>query len=361
MDSLASTTVDWALAARTAERLMRPGPPVSRSEASAVVAALRDLADVADGHVQQITGLRPIGPLPPTRVVDRPDWVRANVTGISVLLDGLIEKLQERRGARPGPTLAAVGGRITGAQAGAVFAFLASRVLGQYEMFGAEGGQLLLVAPNVVTVERALGVDPGDFRLWVCLHECTHRLQFSAVPWLGDHLQGAVGRLVDALELDPKVVRERVAVGLRELANAAKGGQGAGEGILGLIQGERSRAVMDEITALMSLVEGHADYVMDAVGPEVVPSVAQIRAKFTRRREGTGPMDRVVRRLLGIDVKMRQYAEGSAFVRAVVDAVGMEGFNAVWSEPATLPTYGELRSPADWVQRVHGFRPAESA
>ncbi|HVX44329.1 MAG TPA: zinc-dependent metalloprotease, partial [Mycobacteriales bacterium] len=225
---------------------------------------------------------------------------------------------------------------------------------------GRPGGELLLVAPNVVEVERTLAVDPSDFRLWVCLHEGTHRLQFTAVPWLGDYLQDSVGRLVDALDLDPKVLRDRVAVAVRELARATKGESG-GQGILGLIQGERSKAIMDEITAVMSLVEGHADYVMDAVGPEVVPSVKAIRAKFTHRREGSGALDRMIRKLLGIDVKMRQYAEGSAFVRSVVEATGMDGFNAVWRSKETLPSYSELRAPADWIERVHGFRPAESA
>jgi coenzyme F420 biosynthesis associated uncharacterized protein len=352
--------VDWDLAIATAQRLIRPGPQVSRSEADAVVQALRQLADVADGHVRELTGLQPIGPVPPTRVVDRIGWVRANASGMGNLMGPLMTRLAERRESQPGPRAAAVGARVTGAQAGVVLSFLAGKVLGQFELFGVSGGELLLVAPNVVDVERSLAIDPGDFRLWVCLHECTHRLQFSAVPWLGDHLSSRVEALVDALDLDPKVLRDRLAAAVRELAKAARGDD-SGQGLLALIQGAQSKAIMDEITALMSLVEGHAEYVMDAVGTEVVPSVAAIRAKFDKRRKGSGLFDRLVRRLLGIDVKMRQYAEGGAFVRAVVDAIGMEAFNAVWTSPETLPRYSELARPMDWVERVHGYRPAAAS
>jgi coenzyme F420 biosynthesis associated uncharacterized protein len=352
--------VDWSLATSTARRLVRPGPQVSRSEADAAVAALRRLADVADGHVRELTGMEPIGPLPPTRVVDRVGWVEANANGLAGLMGPLLTQLQERRQAKPGRRAAAVGARVTGAQAGVILSFLAGKVLGQFELFGTPGGELLLVAPNVVEVERSLGIDPGDFRLWVCLHECTHRVQFSAVPWLGEHLEQRVGALVTALDLDPKVLRERITGAVRELARAARGDD-AGQGLLALIQGAESKAIMDEITAMMSLVEGHAEYVMDAVGPEVVPSVAAIRAKFDRRRKGSGVFDRMVRRLLGIDVKMRQYAEGGAFTRAVVEAIGMEGFNAVWSSPDALPRYPELARPMDWVERVHGYRPAAAS
>ena len=131
--------------------------------------------------------------------------------------------------------------------------------------------------------------------------------------------------------------------------------------MLGLVQSPGQREVIDRLTAFMSLVEGHAEYVMNAVGPDVVPSIAVIRERFGRRRQGTGPLDRFLRRALGLDVKLRQYADGSRFVRAVVDAVGVEGFNVVWTSSETLPRRAELAAPLDWVQRVHGFRPAASA
>jgi coenzyme F420 biosynthesis associated uncharacterized protein len=359
-----SGMVDWQLAVATASRLMSPGPEVSRSEADAAVESLRRMTDVAAGHVERITGLQATGPIPPVRVIDRAAWVQTNADGMQRLLTPLIAKLEERRPRPAGRLTQAVGPRVTGLQAGAVLAFLSGKVLGQFEFFAEPDGQLLLVAPNVVDAERTLGVDPGDFRLWVCLHEVTHRLQFTAVPWLRDYLTSEIDALVEAIDLDPDALRERLATVGRELGRMIRGERdetGVRPGLIGLVQSPAQRAVIDRLTAFMSLVEGHAEYVMNAVGTDVVPSLRTLRERFSRRRQGTGPIDRLVRRALGLDLKLKQYADGSAFVRAVVDAVGTDGFNQVWTSADALPRRDELAAPLDWVERVHGFRPAASA
>ena len=350
--------VDWDLAGRTARKLMSPGPETTREEAAAVVRELHEAAATAVAHVQGLTGLSPApgGPAPEVAVVDRPAWVDANTMGMAALLDPLVTKLQEQQKTRPSPLATAIGSRATGAQAGAVLAYLASRVLGQYEVFGT-GGRLLLVAPNIVATERKLGVDPSDFRLWVCLHEMTHQLQFTAVPWLRGHLEQQVSDFVAATDLTPDVLRERLHDVLRGVVDAVRGGEGESEGLMALVSDPAQREVLDRVTAVMSLVEGHAEFVMDDVGPEVVPSVRVLRQRFAQRRKGRGPFDRVVRRLLGLEQKMKQYADGRHFVGGVVDLVGMDGFNRVWTGPETLPRIEELTAPARWVERVHG-RPA---
>ena len=351
--------VDWDLAASTGRRLVRGGPETTMEEAAAAVVELREATDRADGHVRALTQLSADGPTPPVRVVDRAGWIETNCVGMRSLLDPLVDRLQQRQDKSPGPLALAVGSRATGLQTGAVLAFVASRVLGQYDVFGPQGGELLLVAPNVVEAERRLGVDPSDFRLWVCLHEVTHRLQFTAVPWLAGYLREQVGQFVDATDLDPEVLRERLSLLLKGVVSSVRGGSdaagdAAGEGILALVQNPAQREVLDRLTAMMSLVEGHAEYVMDEVGPDVVPSVATIRRRFTQRRKGTSPLDRILRRLLGLDQKMRQYADGRKFVAGAVAEVGMAGFNAVWSGPQTLPRKDELAAPGDWVRRIHG-------
>src|SRR4051794_13056730 len=355
-----SSLVDWDLAGRTARRLVKPGPDTSREEAAAVVEELHRAAATAVAHVEALTGLHPVpdGPVPTVAVVDRPGWVDANTVGMAALLDPLADALQEAQGKEPGPVAAAIGSRATGVQAGGVLAFLCSRVLGQYEVFGT-GGRLLLVAPNIVETERKLGVDPTDFRLWVCLHEVTHQLQFTAVPWLRDYLEEQVAAFAHATDLTPDVLRERLTDLLRSLGDAIRGSEDddAPQGLMALIQDPEQRAALDRVTAVMSLVEGHAEYVMDGVGPDVVPSVQTLRKRFAQRRKGRGPLDRVLRRLLGLEQKMKQYAEGREFVGGVVDLVGMEGFNRVWTGPDTLPRIDELTAPARWVERVHG-RPA---
>ncbi|MCD9145250.1 zinc-dependent metalloprotease [Streptomyces albireticuli] len=370
--------VDWKLAVATATRLVRPGPEVGRDEAREVVAELRRHAKTSEEHVRAFTRMapppgNPDGPAvhdTPVLVVDRAGWIKANVAGFRAVLGPLLEKMQDRRGNVPGgAVLGAVGGKVTGVELGMLLSFLASRVLGQYETFApatgdlpgaANGGRLLLVAPNIVHVERELEVDPHDFRLWVCLHEETHRTQFTAVPWLRDHIESEIQAFLGETEVDPATLLERI----REAAQSLAGGRAdegeaaeerGGRSIVDLVQTPAQREILGRLTAVMSLLEGHADYVMDGVGPRVVPSVAEIREKFQQRRaNGAGRLDAALRRLLGLDAKLRQYRDGERFVRAVVDAVGMDGFNRVWTSPNTLPTKAEIAKPADWVTRVHG-------
>ncbi|WP_316526891.1 zinc-dependent metalloprotease [Kitasatospora brasiliensis] len=377
--------VDWNLAVATATRLVRPGPEVSREEAAAVVAELRRHALAAEEHVRAFTGMRSSSlsqaAATPVLVVDRPGWVRANVAGFRTVVQPLVEKLQARRAnSAAAGVFGAVGEKATGIEVGALLAFLATKVLGQYETFapaeppleapdspaalfdkprlGPDGpgpGRLLLVAPNIVHVERELDVDPSDFRLWVCLHEETHRTQFTAVPWLRDHIQSEVQAFLAETDVDPGALLER----LRDAAGAFGGLPGGGResassgNLLEIVQSPAQREILGRLTAVMSLLEGHADVVMDGVGPAVVPTVAEIREKFQQRRDrGANRLDLLLRRLLGMDAKLRQYQDGAVFVRGVVDRVGMEGFNRVWTSPNTLPTKEEIHDPAAWVARV---------
>ncbi|MFD5125542.1 zinc-dependent metalloprotease [Streptomyces sp. NPDC058385] len=367
----ASGMVDWNLAVATATRLVRPGPEVTRDEARATVAELRRYAKASEEHVRGFTRMATEEAHDtPVLVVDRPGWVRANVAGFRELLKPLLDKMEERRGSGPGgAVLGAVGGKVTGVELGMLLSFLSSRVLGQYETFAPAtrdlpaapngGGRLLLVAPNIVHVERELDVNPHDFRLWVCLHEETHRTQFTAVPWLRDHLEGEIQSFLAETDVDPMTFLERIREAAQSLAGARpEGEQGEGDeggrSLVELVQSPAQREILARLTAVMSLLEGHADFVMDGVGPAVVPSVAEIREKFKERRQkGASRLDLALRKLLGLDAKLRQYRDGERFVRAVVNEVGMDGFNRVWTSPNTLPTKAEISKPADWVARVH--------
>jgi coenzyme F420 biosynthesis associated uncharacterized protein len=343
--------VDWDLAAATAAALGKAGPTASYEEAANAVADLRGLAEEASEHVTAFTGLRAQVVPPPVRVVDRRDWATANIDGLRKVINPLAERLSGGR--TPGAVATAIGSRFTGVQAGTILAYLSGKVLGQYEVFSGDPGQLLLVAPNIVEAERKLSAAPRDFRLWVCLHEVTHRVQFTAVPWMRGHFLGEVGAFVDASQLDQDQMFDRLRRGVSALADAVRDPESR-MSVLDLVQTPGQRAVLDRLTALMTVLEGHAEYVMDGVGPTVVPSVDEIRAKFNKRRETANPLDRVLRKLLGVEVKLRQYAEGRKFVHAVVERVGMEGFNKIWESPLTIPRLAELSDPDAWVNRVHG-------
>ncbi|MHB1615641.1 MAG: zinc-dependent metalloprotease [Actinomycetes bacterium] len=360
------TLIDWDLAAAIGHRLVRPGPVVGAPVARQAVEELREAAVQAQRHVRDASGLD-VGTDRSTTdpmlvaVVDRPTWVRANASAMRALMDPLAARMLARRTTSvPGP-VRAVGARLTGAEVGAALAFVAGKVLGQYELFAPDPGpgRLLLVAPNIVAAEESMGVDPTDFRLWVCLHEETHRVQLAGSPWLREHLLGEVGALVDSADVDLSAVLTRLRSGLAELRRSRRAAVRSELSLPELVASPAQRAILDRVTAVMSLLEGHADYVMDAVGPAVVPSVATIRQRFTARRsEGTGRADQLFRRLLGLDAKLRQYSDGGRFVRAVVDQVGITAFNRVWSGPETLPTLEELHHPGAWVTRVLPTQPA---
>jgi coenzyme F420 biosynthesis associated uncharacterized protein len=343
---MASELIDWDLAAATARRLAPPGPIMPLSEAADVVHELRETAALAEGHVAAYTQLHPADGVRTTvAVVDRPEWSRSNAASLRIMISPLLARV--RPSGAPG-AVTAMGGRLTGVELGSGLAWLSTKVLGQYEVFlppGEGDGRLTLVAPNVVEAERRLGVVPRDFRLWVCLHEQTHRSQFTAVPWMRPHLEGLLTRFLDATDLDAGAWVSRlkeVVAGLRSGATSP----------VELLRTPQQRAILDEMQALMTLLEGHAEQVMDAVGPEVVPTVEVIRERFDERRGQGSPLDRVLRRLLGFDAKLEQYRRGSTFVRAVVDRVGVAGFNEVWAGPERLPTPAELADPPAWLTRV---------
>jgi coenzyme F420 biosynthesis associated uncharacterized protein len=350
-----SQMIDWDLAVSAAARMAGQGPQISRTEADEVVAELRAGAARSTPLVSDYTGLVADADTAPVLVVDRRGWIEANADGFAHVIGPVVERIQEKRGVPVGGLTEAIGSRVTGLEVGTLLGFLAGKVLGQFDPFHeapGEAGRLLLVAPNIVHAERELDADPSDFRLWVCLHEETHRVQFTAVPWMRDHLQAQVDTLVEGVDVDPAKMAAMLGDALKRAGDLVSGRSEAG--LIDLFATPAQREVIDRVTGVMSLLEGHADVVMDGVGPEVIPSVDEIRRRFNKRRKGAGSLDRVARRLLGLDAKMAQYRNGAHFVRTVVKRVGMDGFNKVWVEPANLPSKTEIEDPKAWLRRVHG-------
>lgn len=335
--------VDWQFAGTVGSWLARPGPPSTEYTQRQTIEELAGAARAAEAPVREVTGLGSDGPVPEARVVDREQWIRTASDSMRVMTGGT---------STPGNV---VTGRVTGAQTGAVLAFVSSGILGQYDPFatGQEGGCLLLVYPNVIAVERQLRVSPRDFRLWVCLHEVTHRVQFTANPWLADHMLRALGVLTSEGGDDLAQVVARLADFVKRRRATAGPNEAGILGLMRAVQSEPQRQALDQLLMLGTLLEGHADHVMDAVGPAVVPSVQTIRQRFDQRRHRRQPpLQRLLRALLGVDAKLSQYTRGKAFVDHVVAGVGMERFNAVWTGPQTLPLPDEIENPQRWIDRV---------
>lgn len=258
--------IDWDLAVNVGARIAGPGPQVSAAEASEVVAELRAGAARSTAPVREFTGLVTESAPAEVLVVDRRGWIRANADGFATVLSPVIAKIEERKGA-PSGFSKAVGSRVTGAEVGGLLGFLGGKVLGQFDPFYSPtesqsasrgAGRLLLVAPNIVHVEQELDVDPHDFRLWVCLHEETHRVQFTAVPWMRDYILGLIESLVTMVETDPSRIASFLqdAVKRAGTPNSPAGAGSGGTSILELLSTPEQRELLDQITAVMSLLEG---------------------------------------------------------------------------------------------------------
>ncbi len=338
-------TVDWGFAASVGAKLARPGPAATDYTRRQVIEQLSSAALRAEMPVREVTGLNEGGEVSDARIVDRTEWIRAASRSMRTMTGG----------SESGDVPHFITGRVTGAQTGAVLAFISSGILGQYDPFADDGGELLLVYPNVIAVERQLRVAPADFRLWVCLHEVTHRVQFRANPWLTEHMSNALAVLTEETGEDVAEVIGRLANFVRDRRNGVAADPNS-TGVLGVMRAVQSapqQHALDRLLVLGTLLEGHADHVMDAVGPAVVPSVATIRRRFDERRgRKQPPLQRVLRALLGIDAKMSQYTRGKAFVDHVVGRVGMARFNTIWSGPETLPLPTEIEEPQRWIDRV---------
>lgn len=370
----ADLLINWDAARATAARLVPPGPALTRRAARAEVIALRTAAAEAVGHVHRITDLpaaRGLGEdLSDVLITDRSGWSAANTASFRELLTPALRAAAEKKPEliRRGSTSQVMGSTAAGAELGAVLAFLSANVLGQFDPFHsseqAPHGRLLLVAPNVVNVAQQLNVDRADFRLWVCLHEQTHRVQFAAAPWLSAHLREQITQLTTSTMGQADSLPQKLAEAAKSLKDellARKTQQDPEESaaprsprsrLLEAIQSPEDRAVISHITAVMSLLEGHANVVMDGIDASVVPTVKTIRRRFEDRGARRSPLEKLVRKLLQLDVKAAQYRDGQKFVGHIVEAVGMESFNMVWRAPENLPTEEELHAPQQWITRM---------
>ncbi|KQO03083.1 hydrolase [Arthrobacter sp. Leaf234] len=364
--------VNWDIAASTAASLTPAGPTMDPADIARAVQNMRELADASVSHVHAISRLDAARDLRDSEllIVDRASWAKANAQSFRTLMDPALDQLAATRPDLLKSASLTLGGSVTGAQLGAILAFLSSKVLGQYDPFvpsrNGQGGRLMLVAPNIIAVERELNVDPSDFRLWVCLHEQTHRVQFAAAPWLKDHMTGHIGELTSGLMDKADSLSERLGAAVKNLAGTRSriAGGTAGTptqdvgvptqdvGVLSILQDPDDKARLSHLTAVMSLLEGHANVVMDGVDGRIVPSVKTIRRRFNARGKSRGPLEKVIRQLMGLDAKMRQYSDGSKFVRRVVGQTGMDGFNAVWEAADHLPTEREIHAPDEWIDRM---------
>jgi coenzyme F420 biosynthesis associated uncharacterized protein len=341
--------VDWQLARRVAGLAgAAAGPKDVGVDVAAVVERLAPA-------VIAYTGLQPSTPAPPAELVDREEWADANLTTLAHLLDPVTLRLSDRLGgAGPiaGPLRLAAGATIA-AEAGLVIGYMSQRVLGQFELSLIQPDaptRLLFVAPNLDRAVQDMHVEREPFIDWIVLHEFTHVLQFTAVPWLRDHLGGLLREYLDTVEVQ---IQTGAAGGIPSLPNLNELVERFREGgLMALIQTREQRDLMDRLQPVMAVIEGYSEHVMDALGESLVAGYAQLRTAMDRRRRSRSAPERLLQKLLGLDLKLRQYEQGKRFCDAVVDAGGIATLGRVWRSPADLPTADELDDPAAWIERT---------
>jgi coenzyme F420 biosynthesis associated uncharacterized protein len=339
--------IDWKLAGTVANGvagLQSAGDPAPFEHPETFTAESERL-------VSAYTGLS-AGTIPSAEAVGRDGWIDANLGSMSGVLDPVAERLGSGGGALGG-AMSGAAGALLALEAGAITGFLAGRVLGQLEfpvLDPAGPARLLFVAPNLGHAARHLEADPEVLLRWVALHETTHALQFGGVPWLRPHLAELVGELLAGLELDPRsLLRLPDPRDLRSLLDKVRK-----DGIAALALGPERRVVLDRLQSLMAVLEGYAEHVMDAVGAEVIADLPRLREALQRRRHERSGLLRVLERVIGMDLKLRQYEQGKAFCDAVVERAGVSALNRVWEGPTRLPTPAELDDPGGWLARSAG-------
>ena len=338
--------IDWTVAERIAAGVA--GTP---SGGTALAGDLAAVTGQARERVVAYTGLTPARTIPQPEAVDRREWLRLNLRSMRSMMEPLEDKLRSSGGDSPlGGPLRAAGGLLLGAEIGGLTGYLAQRVLGQYELVlldPASPERLLFVAPNLREAARRLDVGEADLVAWVGIHEVTHAVQFTGVPWLREHLASRLRALLETVDVKVDVTKIPSLDDLRGAVERFRDG-----GLVTMVAGPERMAILDEVQATMAVVEGHAEHVMDAVGEELLPSLPELRDALDRRRREKPPAVKLLERLIGLELKMRQYELGRSFCDAVVERAGIEALNRVWSSPAALPTLAELEDPDAWIERT---------
>ena len=340
-------SLDWRLAERVAGAVAG-----SSAEGTTLPGDLVALGRTAEDAITDLTGLRPLTALPAPEAVDRAAWARANLVTMRATLDPLVTKLQDKAGGTS-PALRGAAELLLAGEVGGVVGLMGRRVLGQYELSLLDEdapARLLLVAPNIRDAARELDVDLGELLTWVTVHEVTHAVQFRSVPWLRGHLGGLLRELIASADVKVDLTALLRLPTRDDLVTWWEGLRDGGL-VLALAGAER-KALLDRVQAAMALVEGHAEHAMDAAGAPLLRSLPELRAALDRRRGERPPAWRLIERLLGLEMKMRQYEVGRRFVDAVVEQGGMAALNRAWTGPERLPTLAELEDPAAWLRRT---------
>jgi coenzyme F420 biosynthesis associated uncharacterized protein len=351
--------VDWSLAEKVAVRVSGREPFAESYYYDSLEPDFVELTEQAEALVATTTGLRSLSGPARARLTDRAGWVRANIASFQRLLRPLTDKFGERLDGRP---FAPLTRKFAGAEVGVMLGWMSTRVLGQYDLLIIEEEAphdqdiVYYVGPNVLALEKLYAFPPREFRLWLALHEVTHRAQFTGIPWMRPHFLGLVEQMLDAVDPDPKHFLDAVG----RAAEAFRSGRNplADGGVMALVASDDQRQVLDRVSGLMSLLEGHGDITMDRAGAGLIPSADRFSRVLRQRRQSAQGLARLLQQVIGLEAKLAQYEQGERFIEAVEAADTTALLDLAWERPENLPTIAEIRDPATWIARVAPARVA---
>ncbi len=351
-----SQSVDWDLAQRVAVRVSHKSPyPVPRwREIATMVDDFREATSRAEVLVGEATGLASANGRARSRVVDRSEWIQVNIASFQRLLRPLSERLAE--GGDDSGVKLEMTRKIAGAQVGVLLGWMSTRVLGQYDLLIIEDDNpelqdmVYYVGPNVAGLERRHGFPHQEFRLWLALHEVTHRAQFTGIPWLRSHFLSLVEDVLDVVEPDAKRLMEAV----RKILEARRAGEDPFRfgGLSTLLAPAEQQESLEKLTGMMSLLEGHGDVTMDRAGADQLPEAARFGRVLRARRRSARGFTRIFTQVSGIEAKLNQYQAGEDFIEEVERHSGMDFVDRAWRGPECLPTMSEIREPESWIARM---------
>jgi coenzyme F420 biosynthesis associated uncharacterized protein len=348
-----SEPVSWDLAARVAVRVAGREPFAESYHYASLAPDFAEFTALAEDLVAETTGLRSLVGPARARVTDRAGWIRANIASFRRLLRPVTDQLGSRLSGGPMGSLART---IAGAEVGTMLGWMSTRVLGQYDLLLVEDEEpeaqdiVYYVGPNVLALEKRFAFPPREFRLWLALHEVTHRAQFTGVPWLRPHFLSLVEATLAGVDPDPK----RFVAALRRAAEEVRAGRNPLDdgGLVALLASPEQQAVLQRVQGLMALLEGHGDVTMNRAAAARIPSADRFARVLRARRQATG-MAKQLQKLIGLEAKLRQYEMGERFIAQVEAAGGRALLDRVWEAPDHLPDLAEIREPARWIERVH--------
>lgn len=347
--------IDWNL-------VRRIGVQTSQSEQAPVVNRLEVQAEYtamvrrSEPLIARYLGVELPEPVERIQVVDRREWLEANITNFTGLFKFIEDIYHQNATTRTVGTMvtAGINQRVMSVQLGVLLGVLARKVLGQYDLSllapDPTAGVLYFVEPNIARVQQTLGLNPHDFRLWIALHETTHAYEFEAYPWVREHFNGLLRRYFDQLNTQLQSLRQ----GVSPLLSRIIENWGKGRHWMEMVLTPEQRVIFNELQAIMSLVEGYSNHIMNAIGKDILPNFAEIEHRIEERKGRRSLAEQLFNRVTGMDLKMAQYAEGQKFVDYVVAQRGVTFATKVWERAEHLPTLDEIRNPERWITRIEG-------